>query len=175
MKNKFVLNEQIREDKLLIIDDKGSKLGEMSKTEALELAKSKNMDLVLFSTGDKATAKIIDYGKFIYESKKKIKESKKNQALVKNKEIKVKPQIGDHDLNVRVENAKKWLSSGYRIRFVVLAYGRIGTKTDLIYDIYNKFISLVGDKAQVQIPLKRSSNVQYESFLISNKSGKQNN
>lgn len=168
MKNKFVLNEQIRERTLLVIDENGSKLGEMSKQEALDLARSKNMDLVLFSSGDKPTAKIIDYGKFIYESKKKAKESKKNQVLVKNKEIKVKPQIGDHDLKVRVENAKKWLESGYRIRFVVLAYGRIGTKTDLIFDIYNKFISLLGDQVLVQSPLKKASNVQYESFLISN-------
>ncbi len=168
MKNKFVLNEDIREKTLLVIDDKGNKLGTMSKDEALELAKQKDLDLVLFSSGDLPTAKIIDYGKFIYESKKKNKESKKNQVQVKNKEIKVKPVIGTHDLNVRVENAKKWLDSGYRIRFVVLAYGRIGTKTDQIFEVYEKFISLVGDKAIVQSPLKKASGVQYESFLIPN-------
>lgn len=169
MKQKFLLNEQIRENRLLIIDEQGNKLGEMSRNEALDLARSKNLDLVLFSsTGDKSIAKIIDYGKFIYESKKKEKENKKNQVLVKNKEIKIKPQIGTHDLMVRVENAKKWLKLGYRIRFVVLVYGRIGTKIDLIYEIYNKFIELVGDSAIVQSPLKKVSGVQYESFLINN-------
>lgn len=144
-------------------------MGVLSKAEALELAKSKELDLVLFSSGDSPIAKIIDYGKYVYQSKKKNKESKKNHIQIKNKEIKVKPVIGDHDLNVRVENAKKWLDSGYRIRFVVLAYGRIGTKVDQIYAIYEKFISLVGDKAVVQSPLKKASNVQYESFLISSK------
>lgn len=168
MKNKFVLNGQIRDKRLLVIDENGQRLGKMTREEALELAQSKELDLVLFSSGDKPTAKIIDYGKFIYESKKKAKENKKNQVQVKNKEIKVKPQIGDHDLNFRVENAKKWLKSGYRIRFVVLAYGRIGTKVDLIQEIYKKFIDLVGDEAIVQIPLKKASNVQYESFLIPN-------
>lgn len=166
MKNKFVLNEQIRENRLLIIDDEGNKLGEMSKQEALELAQSKGMDLVLFSSGDKPIAKIIDYGKFVYENKKKNKENKKNQVKVKNKEIKVKPAIGMHDLEVRVKNAKEWLESGYRIRFVVLTYGRIATKVDLVFELYNKFIELVGDVATIQQPLKKVSNVQYESFLI---------
>lgn len=172
MKNKFILNEQIRERTLLVIDENGEKLGEMTKDAALELARSKSMDLVQFSSGDKPTAKIIDYGKFIYEQKKKSKESKKNQVLIKNKEIKVKPQIGMHDLMVRVNNAKEWLDAGYRIRFVVLAYGRIGTKIDQIEEVYNKFISLLEDKVVVQSPLKKVSNVQYESFLIANKSKK---
>lgn len=168
MKNKFVLNEQIREKRMLVIDSDGTRLGEMSKAEAIELAQSKGMDLVLFSSGDKPTAKIIDYGKFVYENKKKAKENKKNQVQVKNKEIKVKPQIGEHDLNVRVENAKKWLASGHRIRFVVLAYGRIGTKINQVEEVYNKFVQLVGNCAIVQQPLKKANNVQYESFLIPN-------
>ncbi len=172
MKNKFVLNEDIREKTLLVIDENGNKLGEMSKQDALELARQHSKDLVLFSSGDKPTAKIIDFGKFVYDQKKKSKENKKTQVQTKNKEIKVKPQIGLHDLMVRVDNAKKWLESGYRIRFVVLAYGRIGTKVDQIEEVYNKFISLLEDKAVVQSPLKKVSNVQYESFLIANKGKK---
>lgn len=172
MKNKFVLNEDIREKTLLVIDENGNKLGEMSKQEALELARQNSKDLVLFSSGDKPTAKIIDFGKYIYDQKKKSKENKKTQVQTKNKEIKIRPQIGLHDLMVRVDNAKKWLESGYRIRFVVLAYGRIGTKVDQIEETYNKFISLLEDKAIVQSPLKKVSNVQYESFLIANKAKK---
>ena len=61
MKNKFVLNGQIRDKRLLVIDENGQRLGEMSRDEALELAQSKELDLVLFSSGDKPTAKIIDY------------------------------------------------------------------------------------------------------------------
>lgn len=169
MKNKFILNEQIREKTLLVIDENGNKLGEMTTKEALEIAKSKSMDLVQFSSGDRPTAKIIDYGKFIYEQKKKNKESRKNQVQIKNKEIKVKPQIGIHDLEVRVKNALEWLESGHRIRFVVLAYGRIGTKVDQIEEVYNKFISLLGNKAVIQSPLKKVTGTQYESFFIANK------
>lgn len=170
MKNKFVLNHQIREKKMLVIDaESNTNLGIMSKIEALEIAKEKGLDLVLFSSGDTPTAKIIDYGKFIYESKKKSKENKKNQVQIKNKEIKVRPQIGDHDLNVKIENAKRWLASGFRIRFVVLAYGRMGYKLPQINEVYNKFVNSVGDIAIVQQSLKKASHVQYESFLVPNK------
>lgn len=172
MKNKYILNEQIKAKTLLVIDENGEKIGEMTKADALALAKSKSLDLVQFGSGDKSTAKIIDYGKYIYEQKKKTRESKKKQVVLKNKEIKVKPQIGEHDLLVRVQNAKKWLESGFRIRFVVLTYGRISTKIDQINEIYEKFIQLLEDKAVVQSPLKKISNVQYESFIVANKNKK---
>ncbi len=168
--NKYLLNEDIKEKSLFVIDENGEKLGEISTKEALQMAYSKSLDLVLFSKGDgKSIAKILDFKKFVYENKKKIKESKKNQIIVKNKEIKVKPTIGSHDLNVRIQNAKKWLSSGDRIRFVVLAYGRIGTKTELIDEIYQKFISALEEEAKIQTPLKRISPVQYEAILIPKK------
>ena len=168
--SKYIINESIKEKSLMVIDELGEKLGEMHTEKALELAYSKNLDLVLFSKGEgKPVAKIVDYNKFMYESKKKAKESKKNQTVVKNKETKVKPTIGDHDLNVRIENAKKWLNCGDRIRFVVLAYGRIGTKTELIDEIYLKFINALADHGVVQKPLKRISAVQYESIIIPNK------
>ncbi|MCF0217922.1 MAG: translation initiation factor IF-3 [Malacoplasma sp.] len=166
MNKKFIINESIRDRRLLIIDANGNKLGEMDRQQALDLAKSQGLDLVLFSTGEKPIAKIIDFGKYSYESKKKNKENKKNQVKVKNKEIKIKPTIGDHDLQVRVRNAKEWLNSGFRVRFVILTYGRIATKVDLVFQLYNRFLELVGDCATVQQPLKKASNVQYECYLI---------
>ncbi|MGL4647673.1 MAG: translation initiation factor IF-3 [Mycoplasmoidaceae bacterium] len=167
---KYLLNEDIKDKTLFVIDDNGEKLGELETKKALELAYAKNLDLVLLSkNNEKAIAKIIDFKKFIYESKKKKKESKKNQNVIKNKEIKVKPTIGDHDLNVRIANAKKWLAAGDRIRFVILAYGRIGTKTELIQEIYEKFINALGEDAKIQTPLKSISPVQYEAIIISKK------
>ncbi|MGL5630189.1 MAG: translation initiation factor IF-3 [Mycoplasmoidaceae bacterium] len=164
---KYLINGNIKVSKLLLINDDGEKLGEMSTNEALKMAESKNLDLVIISNkGSFPIAKILDFGKFLFEQKKKLKENLKKQTVVKNKEIKVKPAIGDHDLQVRVNNAIKWLEEGNRIRFVVLAYGRIGTKTDLIYDIYNKFIKLLDGHCEVQIELKKINNVQYESILI---------
>lgn len=168
-KQKYLVNNAIKLDKLLVIDDNGQNLGVIDKNEALQIAQEKELDLVLFSTGDQPIAKIIDYGKFVYDSSKKNKNTKKKHNQIKNKEIKVKPQIGMHDLQVRVKNAKEWLSLNYRVRFVILAYGRIGYKTELINDIYHKFIELLGDCATIQAPLKKISKVQYEAYFVPNK------
>jgi translation initiation factor IF-3 len=96
------VNEKIYDAKLLIIDEEGNKLGAMDKTDAINLAKERGYDLVLFvpasKTGGLAIAKIIDYKKFTYEQKMKEKQSRKNQSVIKVKEVKVRPQIGNHDL-----------------------------------------------------------------------------
>lgn len=169
-KDGFQINEEIKVKSLLVIDEAGEKLGEMDTKSALDLANSKNLDLVLVSSNNGTNiGKILDYGKFIYEMKKKSKDSKKNQVIVKNKEIKVKPTIGMHDLMVRVNNAKKWLSAGNQIKFVVLVYGRIGTKTDMITEIYDKFIAELGDDVKVLKPLKQNSPTKYEALLVPNK------
>jgi translation initiation factor IF-3 len=96
------INEKITDDKLLVIDENGIKLGIMNKMAAVNLAKERGYDLVLFvpaeKTGNVAIAKIVDYGKFTYEQKMKEKLSRKNQSVIKIKEVKVRPQISDHDL-----------------------------------------------------------------------------
>jgi translation initiation factor IF-3 len=96
------INEKIYDSKLLVIDENGNKLGAMDKNAAISLAKERGYDLVLFvpasKTGGLSIAKIVDYGKFAYEQKMKEKQSRKNQSVIKIKEVKVRPQIGDHDL-----------------------------------------------------------------------------
>jgi translation initiation factor IF-3 len=96
------INEKIQDAKLLVIDENGNKLGAMNKLDAVHLARERGYDLVLFvpanKTGGLAIAKIVDYGKFTYEQKMKEKQSRKNQSVIKVKEVKVRPQISDHDL-----------------------------------------------------------------------------
>lgn len=165
--SRYLINKDIKISKLLVVDSNGDKLGMMDTDKAIALASEKNLDLVLISSkGTSSIAKILDYGKFMFEQKKKQKENKRNQNIVKNKEIKVKPAIGDHDLMVRVNSAIKWLKEGNRIRFVVLAYGRIGTKVDLIQDVYKRFIGHLDGYCEVQTELKKVNPVQYESILV---------
>jgi translation initiation factor IF-3 len=96
------INEKIHDARLLVIDENGNKLGAMNKMDAVHLAQERGYDLVLFvpasKTGSLAIAKIVDYGKFTYEQKMKEKQSRKNQSVIKIKEVKVRPQISDHDL-----------------------------------------------------------------------------
>jgi translation initiation factor IF-3 len=96
------INEKIQDARLLVIDENNNKLGAMNKMDAIHLARERGYDLVLFVPADKtgglSIAKIVDYGKFTYEQKMKAKQSRKNQSIIKVKEVKVRPQISDHDL-----------------------------------------------------------------------------
>jgi translation initiation factor IF-3 len=96
------INEKIYDQEMLVIDQDGNKLGKLTRQEALQRARDANLDLVLFvskeKTGSLPIVKIIDFGKFNYEEKLKQKQSKKNQSIILTKEVKVRPQIGNHDL-----------------------------------------------------------------------------
>ncbi len=169
-KNKVYINEMIRSPNMLVIDETGNKLGVISRKEALALAENKNLDLVQIAQQKGSTiCKLMDYGKFKYEQKRKQKENKKHQTIVKTKELKIKPLIGDHDLNVRVENAKRWLKEGNRVQFVIEARGRMCTKPEYVTLVYKKFIDLLGDAGTIQQAKKQVNNFRYETLIVPNK------
>lgn len=164
------INENIKIRTLVIIDDTGNNLGEMSRDEALSLAMSKNLDLVLISNKNGiAIAKILNYGKFKYEQKRKVKDNKKSQIIIKNKEVKVKPLIGDHDLQVRANNANKWLLDGDRVSFIIEARGRMSTKPEYVNIVYDKFIKMIEENGKVQIEKKRVNDFRYETLIVPKK------
>ncbi len=164
------INEQIRFPKVIVIDDAGENLGEMPTKAAIEMAYKKDLDLVLISNkGATPITKILDYSKFKYEQKRKQKQNKKNQTVVKVKEIKIKPLIGDHDLQVRATNAKKWLDDGNKVQFVILARGRLATKTEFIDAVHEKFLSLLEDKGKVIQDRKKTNDFRYETIIVPNK------
>jgi translation initiation factor IF-3 len=81
----------------------------------------------------------------------------------------VRPQIGNHDLTWRANQAKGWLENNFQIKFKIQAFGRIGYKPELIQDTYNRFLSLLGNTAKVITPLKKITPVIYEAIIIKNK------
>lgn len=167
------INERIAYKRMIIIDDQGNNLGECTKEKALELANKKNLDLVVISNkGELPIAKLLDYGKFMYEQKRKKKDNKKKQAVVKNKEIKVKPLIGDHDLNVRIRNAKKWLTDGNRVMFIIEARGRMSTKPEYVDIVYNKFVEGLENLGKIQIEKKKVNDFRYETLIVPNSTKK---
>lgn len=169
-KEQAMINEHINIKKLNVIDDNGANLGLMERNDALKLAREKGLDLVLIAVKDgKAIAKILDYGKFKYNQKKKEKDSKKNQTIIKNKEVKVKPLIGEHDLQVRANNTLKWLANGDRVTFIIEARGRMSTKHEYIQNIYDRFMNLLGDNAKIMTELKKVNDFRYTTVLVSNK------
>lgn len=165
-KDNVLINEKIKFKILEVIDETGKHLGEMSRNDALKLAQDKDLDLIVIAIqNNKVIAKILDYGKFKFEQKRKQKENKKNQQVIKIKEIKVKPLIGDHDLKVRADNAQKWLADGNKVKFIIEARGRMCTKQEYIQLVYNKFIEMLNEKGKVTQANKQVNNFRYESII----------
>ena len=115
----MLINGQIRERSVRVLDQDGAQLGIMSSIEANELAQQKNLDLVLISPVAKPpVCKIMNYGKFKYETVKKEKENKKNQRVVELKEVWLSATIDVGDLNTKAKQAQKFITNGDRVRAV---------------------------------------------------------
>ena len=111
IKQDLLINEQIRYKEVQVIDDQGQKLGKLSINEALELAASKDLDLVLVSgqNPENPVCKIMNYGKHKFEQAKREKESRKKQKTIECKELRVTPNIEIHDFTFKEKNEKKTL------------------------------------------------------------------
>ena len=120
------INEQIRANEIRAINDDGQNLGVMSCAQALHLAEEAGQDLVQISEGDTGTvtAKIMDFGKFLYEKKAQTKEAKKHQKIIQIKELKMRPSIEDMDFKIRINQAIQFLKDGKRVKFTLQFKGR---------------------------------------------------
>lgn len=166
------INENIKEHKMLVIDENGKKLGEFDKSSAIDLAAKKELDLVLIvpsRNNQLAICKITDYGKMLYQQKVNNRQKKRNQSVIKVKVIKLRPQIANNDLKWMVKNTIEWLNDNNQIKFKIKAYGRIGFKPELINEVYNKFLTMLGPVAKVMAPLKKLTPVLYEATIVKNK------
>ena len=112
-----MINEQIRDREVRLIGEDGEQLGIMSSREAMKLAAEANLDLVKIApTAKPPVCKIIDYGKYKYEQTRKEKEAKKKQKTVEVKEVRLSPNIDTNDLNTKVNNAKKFIGKGNKVK-----------------------------------------------------------
>jgi translation initiation factor IF-3 len=116
----------IRAFKLQVITSDGRNLGVIDKFEALKLAREEGLDLVLISPegAEVAVAKIMDFGKSVYAKKKKFAEAKKKQKVIKVKEIKIRPKIGDHDFETKLNQGADFLRDGMRLKVTLQFRGR---------------------------------------------------
>jgi translation initiation factor IF-3 len=121
------INEQIRFPRLQLIDHEGTNIGVISRHEALQMARDAGLDLVLISDQGAEGApvvKIMDFGKALYAKKKKMSESKKHQKLVQVKEIKIRPKIGEHDYQTKMNQAIQFLKDGKKVKVTLMFRGR---------------------------------------------------
>jgi translation initiation factor IF-3 len=145
------VNETIRAREVRLIDANGDQLGVKSRTEALKIAQTRNLDLVLVAPGAKPpVCRIMDYGKFRYEQQKKDREARKKQRVINVKEVRFSPGIGDHDFNTKLRNARKFLENGDKVKASVRFRGRAITHKDLGRDVLERLAEEVKDIAAVE-------------------------
>ena len=119
------INTDIRDREVRLIGDDGSQLGIVTLDQALEIAFSKDMDLVKIAPGaTPPVCRVMDYGKFRFEQAKKDKDAKKNQHVVGMKEIRLSPGIDVHDFSFKLRNAQRFLEEGNRVKVSIRFRGR---------------------------------------------------
>ena len=151
IKQELPINRQIRAKEVQLIGENGEKLGVMSLNEALEKAEDKNLDLVLVApNANPVVCKIMNYGKYKFEQAKKEKEAKKKQRVLEVKEIRVTPNIEEHDFGFKLKNAKKFLADGNKVRITVRFRGREINNSKAGEVVLNKFIENLEDVATVE-------------------------
>ena len=141
IKQELPINEQIRAKEVQLIGDKGEKIGVVSIREALEKAEEKNLDLVLVApNANPQVCKIMNYGKYKFEQAKKEKEAKKKQKVLEVKELRVTPNIEEHDFEFKSKNARKFLEDGNKVKITVRFRGREVNNSKAGEIVLNKFI-----------------------------------
>ena len=150
-----MINEQIRDREIRLIGEDGEQLGIMSSREAMKLAAEANLDLVKIApTAKPPVCKIVDYGKFRYEQARREKEAKKKQKVIEVKELRLSPNIDTNDLNTKVNNAKKFIGKGNKVKVTLRFRGREMAHVQSSKHILDDFAALLEDVAVVEKPAK---------------------
>ncbi|MEH1821628.1 MAG: translation initiation factor IF-3 [Nostoc sp.] len=162
------INERIRFPKIRVIDTDGAQLGIMPPQEAIHLAEDKELDLVLISDkADPPVCRIMDYGKYKFEQEKKAREARKKQHTADVKEVKMRYKIEEHDYNVRVKQAERFLKDGDKVKATVMFRGREIQHSDLAEDLLKRMATDLEPFGELQqAPKKEGRNMM---MLISPK------
>jgi translation initiation factor IF-3 len=145
-KNELPMNDEIRDPEVRLIDADGAMLGVMSSKDAQKMAMTKNLDLVkIVSNAAPPVCKIMDYGKYVFEQAKKEKEAKKNQKVVSIKEVRLSAKIEEHDFDVKVKSAYKFLKDGDKVKVSIRFRGREMKYTSDGIEVLKKFTDAVNE------------------------------
>ncbi len=149
------INERIRVPEVRLIDQDGAQKGVTSTAVAMQMAKDAGLDLVEISpNAAPPVCKILDYGKFKYEKKKKDHEAKKKQVVVKVKEVQLRPNTDDHDLDYKFKNIRTFLEEGDKAKITMMFRGREVAYVDGGYKTMRRLVEDLGDLAVVESPAK---------------------
>ncbi len=147
----MLVNEKIRAKEVRVVDAEGEQLGIMPLKEALKVARERNLDLVNVAPNAKPpVCRIMDHGKYKYEQSKREKEARKKQNIITVKEVKVRPNIEEHDLQVKVKNARRFLDNADKVKVTVMFRGREITHAELGRQICDKIAEYLDDCCTVE-------------------------
>lgn len=147
----LMINEQIRDKEIRLIGANGEQLGIMSARDAQKQATDAGLDLVKIApTAKPPVCKIIDYGKYKYELARKDKEAKKKQKIIEIKEVRLSPNIEENDLNTKVNNARKFLTKGNKVKVTLRFRGREMAHMYNSKHILDEFAQSVSDIAVIE-------------------------
>ncbi len=151
IKQELPINGQIKAKEVQLISDNGEKLGMLPIARALEIAEEKKLDLVLVSPNAQIpVCKIMNYGKYKFEQAKKEKEAKKKQKVQETKELRITPNIEEHDFGFKAKNAKKFIEDGNKVKITVRFRGRELNNVKMGENVLNDFAKELEDVAVVE-------------------------
>jgi translation initiation factor IF-3 len=151
IKQELPINGQIRAKEVQLIGENGEKLDVVQFRDALDMAEEKKLDLVLVSPNAKPpVCRIMNYGKYKFEQSKKEKEAKKKQKVLEVKEIRITPNIEEHDFGFKAKNARKFIESGNKLKITVRFKGREINNSKMGENVLNRFIEELSDVSVVE-------------------------
>lgn len=145
------INEQIRVPKIRLVDENGEMVGVVTVQEGIRRAEAAGLDLVEVSpNAEPPVCKILNYGKYKYELQKKANEARKKQKVIEIKEIKIRPTIEDHDYEVKLRAAKKFLENEDKVKVTLRLRGREMAHVDLALKVLTRFKSDLAELSKVE-------------------------
>lgn len=150
----YRLNNRIIAPKVRLIDEMGKFLGLVNTYEALRMAQEKGLDLVEINPKEEPPiAKIMDFGHFKYQEAKKERKQKSKEVEIKG--VRLSLRTGKHDLEIKANQAKKFLNQGNKVKIEMILKGRERTHLDLAEKIIQGFIELIGPETKIEQPLSK--------------------
>ncbi|MHC4961833.1 MAG: translation initiation factor IF-3 [Planctomycetota bacterium] len=150
-KDNLRVNERIRTSPVRLIDENNNQVGLVDVKDAQFKAHNLGLDLVEVSpNSEPPVCRIMDYGKHLYEQKRKVKLSQKKQHTVVLKEIRLRPKIDDHDRDIKIDRAAKFLDKGHKVQFTMLFRGREMMHVDRGREIMEEVTEILAEKGKVE-------------------------
>ena len=149
--NDLMINEEIRDREVRVVDRNGEQLGVMPIRQALEMAEEAQLDLVKIAPQARPpVCKIMDYGKYRFEQSKKEREFRKNQKVITVKEVRLSATIEDHDIDVKLKNAIKFLKDGNKVKATIRFRGRQITHSEIGRQVMTEFAERIKEYGTVE-------------------------